>query len=72
MNPLTKATIERKTLIRLAAIAIAYDQLVPNKTELDRKASELLRQEIRELPLTCSEYKEMMERAFRLMEVDRS
>lgn len=59
-------------MIRLAAIAIAYDQLVPNRNEYDQKASDLLRKEINELPLTCTEYKDMMLKAFKLMEVDRS
>lgn len=67
-----KIQVEKETLIRLAAIAIAFDHLIPNRTEYDELASKLLRNEINEIPLTVTEYKDMMERAFTLMELERA
>ena len=67
-----KIEVEKETIIRLAAIAIAFDHLIPNRSEYDELASKLLRNEINEIPLTVTEYKDMMERAFTLMELERA
>lgn len=63
-----KVEVDAGTLIRLGAIALAYDVITPNTNKMDEYSSKCLRQELSKLPLSQNEFKCMVETGLQLIE----
>lgn len=55
--------VDKQTIKTLAAIALAYDFAIPNADGADEIQSMQLREDIKNLPIDLSEFKDVVERA---------